>query len=724
MVKAVLFKKPSPTRSVFRWFLVGFVSFSLIFCVALLPLISYCRGVFTELEIKKSTQQMDFGINQLENAFTTVANASRSIYDDSRFYALHYANTDYSEISAVVCNQMKDYLGSLMRPCDLIVDSALQLSEKDAVTPLVTTFGGWAGYYPFYFRIDDLSYEEWETILKENRTGYLPIHRVITPYNNYDALIYSVQWSKDKYFYACLDINGIRKVLIPEEYLSDYRVTIENGEGTCLYTDLTDSNTNYHSVSQKTGSGELTVIVHIPNTILTERMQPLYTFLEIYLTACALVLIVTILVGTHLSTRPLAKIIDSLEKNRQPSAMPIDAPSNRRQPIGYGFHYIQNQIQSYESNLQQYEATLDTQTKVLQARFMEKALHGSLSSAADFDAFFSYFPNFPDSYRLILMGLSENPTENGNLYPNPLAIIQYYLQQTVPHAYLQQLTTHTLLLIIAEDEADTYSDTINHLIENINREEPCYHAWGIVSKTYSHPKDIPFAYLQMQDLRSKISTETLSRLCAVSDFKAVRKTGFQMSDTTVIYSAITNGNSEVALTRLQSYAEPLSRRNRSVFEMLRSILLCIKQDFADLLIDAEIPFYQPQGDLYTSLEECIINFCLLFQSEKSENTDSFAQQVKAYIDLHFAEEDLCSTSLEEHFQCSFVKIRKSFSKEVGTPITAYIEAKRMTLANELLIKGEDSVAEVARKCGFINYNTFLKAYRRTYGYAPSSVKQE
>ena len=155
MVRPVSSKKHSPARSVFRWFLVGFLSFSLIFCVALLPLISYCRGVFTELEIKKSTQQMDFGINQLENAFTTVANASRSIYDDSRFYALHYANTDYSEISAVVCNQMKDYLGSLMRPCDLIVDSALQLSGDDAVTPLVTTFGGWAGYYPFYFRIDD-----------------------------------------------------------------------------------------------------------------------------------------------------------------------------------------------------------------------------------------------------------------------------------------------------------------------------------------------------------------------------------------------------------------------------------------------------------------------------------------------------------------------------------------------------------------------------------------
>lgn len=725
MAKLKSSKKVTPTRSVFRWFLVGFISFSIIFCVALLPLISYCRNVFTELEIKKSTQQMDFGISQLENAVTTIVNASQTISSDTRFYPLHYVNTDYSEINISVCNQMRDYLSSLMRPSDLILDSALQLSKDDAVTPLATTFGGRRGYYPFYFRVDNLPYEEWLTILQENGSGFLPLHHVTTPYNNYDALIYSIQWSENKYFYACLNVTEIRKFLISEEDFSSYRLTIENNSGTCLYTDLSSSDTDYYSVSQKTGSGGLTVTVHIPPSALTERMQPLHTFLTIYLTLCVLVLIISVLVGTHLSTRPLAKIIDSLEKNRLPSASPTDASSaNRRQPIGYGFHYIQNQIQSYENNLQQYEATINTQTKVLQARFMEKALHGSLSSDSDFDTFFSYFPGFPDSYRLILMGLSEQPTEGGKIYPSALSIIQYYLQLFTPHAYLQQLTTHTLLLIIAESDDEEYSGAVNHLIANINREEPCYHAWGITSKTYSHPKDLPFAYQQIQDLRSKISTETLSQLCAVSDFKPARKNGFQMSDTTVIYSAITNGNSEVALARLQSYAEHLSRHNRSVFEMLRSILLCIKQDYADLLIDEDIPFYQPQGELYTALEDCINRFCLLFRSEKSENTDSFAEQVKAYIDLHFAEENLCSTTLEEHFQCSFVKIRKSFSKEIGTPITAYIEAKRMALANELLIKGKDSVAEVAKKCGFINYNTFLKAYRRTYGYAPSSVKQE
>ena len=179
------------------------------------------------------------------------------------------------------------------------------------------------------------------------------------------------------------------------------------------------------------------------------------------------------------------------------------------------------------------------------------------------------------------------------------------------------------------------------------------------------------------------------------------------------------------MIRLDSYQDHLTHRNRSVFEMFCAILRCIKQDYPDLLIDVEIPIYHGQLDLYTSLQEAIQTFCEIFQASKTQNESvSFAHQVKAYIDLHFTEENLYGPTLEEQFQCSLGKIRKAFSKEIGTPIAAYIEMKRMALANELLIRGQDSVSEVARQCGFSNDNTFYKAYRRTFGHAPTSLKPD
>ena len=45
----------------------------------------------------------------------------------------------------------------------------------------------------------------------------------------------------------------------------------------------------------------------------------------------------------------------------------------------------------------------------------------------------------------------------------------------------------------------------------------------------------------------------------------------------------------------------------------------------------------------------------------------------------------------------------------------------MSLANELLFRGEDSFTDIAVKCGYINYNTFHKAYRRAFGHAPTDI---
>lgn len=392
-------------------------------------------------------------------------------------------------------------------------------------------------------------------------------------------------------------------------------------------------------------------------------------------------------------------------------------------PLQYGFHYIQNKVRSYESNLSAYRTTIDTQAKVLQARFLEKALHGSLATDKDYEQFFTYFPDFPESFCLVMLGLLERQDKHGTLYPDSLSLIQTYLQCALPSAYHQQLNSSELLLIISEEDFHEYSSILNQLISNINREEPSYHAWGIASKFYCHPKSIPSAYWQVQDLYSWISLESLSQLCTVSDYQNSRGPVFQMADALTIYTSITYGNEDIALLKLQSYSDHLNANNRSVFEMLRSILLCIKQEYATQLIDADVPSYHSHLDMYAELENAVRSFCGKFQDKRQTGSDPFVQKVKDYVDLHFTEYDMCLTKLAQHFQCSSSKIQKAFSKEFDSSVSVYIEQKRMTLANQLLLSGEDTVIEVANKCGFVNESTFYKAYRRVFGHTPKSLKQ-
>ena len=120
-----------PGHSVFRWFLISFLATSVIFCLSLFPLIMYCQNVFTELELKKSSQQLDSGIVQLENTITSILSSSQTLSRDPRFVPLRYTAPDYTSIEVSVRNQMKDYLNGLVFPLPLVKDCALQCSNHE-----------------------------------------------------------------------------------------------------------------------------------------------------------------------------------------------------------------------------------------------------------------------------------------------------------------------------------------------------------------------------------------------------------------------------------------------------------------------------------------------------------------------------------------------------------------------------------------------------------------
>ena len=78
-------------------------------------------------------------------------------------------------------------------------------------------------------------------------------------------------------------------------------------------------------------------------------------------------------------------------------------------------------------------------------------------------------------------------------------------------------------------------------------------------------------------------------------------------------------------------------------------------------------------------------------------------------------------SLETHFNCASSTMRSLFKEEMNITITGYIEQKRMKRANELLLQNQKPVKDIALECGFINANSFYKAYKRVYGCSPTKT---
>ena len=78
--------------------------------------------------------------------------------------------------------------------------------------------------------------------------------------------------------------------------------------------------------------------------------------------------------------------------------------------------------------------------------------------------------------------------------------------------------------------------------------------------------------------------------------------------------------------------------------------------------------------------------------------------------------ELCFYS-ESHFM-------KYFKQYAGMPFIQYLNDYRLTRAGEFLQNTEESVTQIALKCGFENLSYFNRLFRRKFGVTPGQYRGE
>ena len=102
--------------------------------------------------------------------------------------------------------------------------------------------------------------------------------------------------------------------------------------------------------------------------------------------------------------------------------------------------------------------------------------------------------------------------------------------------------------------------------------------------------------------------------------------------------------------------------------------------------------------------------------EDRYRTSRTVSQVVEFINLHYSER-LSLDRLAETFYVSKYYMMRLFKQETGYTIGTYIAQKRLLLAKELLLSGVPST-QVCFDCGYKDYSTFSRAYRKLFGESP------
>lgn len=79
--------------------------------------------------------------------------------------------------------------------------------------------------------------------------------------------------------------------------------------------------------------------------------------------------------------------------------------------------------------------------------------------------------------------------------------------------------------------------------------------------------------------------------------------------------------------------------------------------------------------------------------------------------------DLSLSLLCEYFYLSKAHLNRIFKQATGSTVWNYILIKRLMLSREMLLTGA-APTEVFTKCGFQDYTTFYRAYKKQFGVSP------
>ncbi len=92
------------------------------------------------------------------------------------------------------------------------------------------------------------------------------------------------------------------------------------------------------------------------------------------------------------------------------------------------------------------------------------------------------------------------------------------------------------------------------------------------------------------------------------------------------------------------------------------------------------------------------------------------EQIIGYIDAHLLD-DLSVAALSKVFFASKSNLDCVFKKSQGCTLRAYVMTKRLLWARQKIIEGA-LAGEVSYLCGFKEYSTFYRQYKKIFGVSP------
>jgi len=124
-----------------------------------------------------------------------------------------------------------------------------------------------------------------------------------------------------------------------------------------------------------------------------------------------------------------------------------------------------------------------------------------------------------------------------------------------------------------------------------------------------------------------------------------------------------------------------------------------------------------------SMLEYINNICQYIKDTRDDSNSKLVEQVKKYIQMNYADHNLCVASIGEVFHITSSYLSKKFRIVSGEPLANYISKYRIKKAKELMSTTNHNHNAIAAMVGFGHSRTFYRVFKKYEGITPTEYKE-
>lgn len=176
------------------------------------------------------------------------------------------------------------------------------------------------------------------------------------------------------------------------------------------------------------------------------------------------------------------------------------------------------------------------------------------------------------------------------------------------------------------------------------------------------------------------------------------------------------------------------RLSKGAMRQLLVKLLNTVYELIDVVYDGAVDKYDEfgrvsrkvmQSDDLESAFEMIKSIALYTCSKSSGRKEGeLRERIIAYLNENFMDPDMSLGKMASDFEMSYFHLSRLFNEYMQMNFASYLTGIRLDYSRELLCTMAYSVEQVATKSGFIQTNSFVRAFKKYYGITPEKYCEE